>query len=172
VITIITMITKPAHGGVNSSQLLQSLPAASDAVPGETTSDDLLPPLNCTSLFIYDDRHRTDTSYYDSATSTAQLVYAQHAAQIHHASEHQCEGDEDAGVKLQLLAASKSVEYPWMRTEKKTAAPDVMCSPMSTTSVSDRRLTQCLAAADPLTQTPGLTIILTDFTVYLNIAQP
>jgi len=164
------MITKPCAG--NSQE---SVAVAGDVVrqvnsAGET-SDEL--SLNCTSLFIYDnvDRQRTsgvDSNYYNclavDSARPKELLYApsQHSSQIHHVSQQQqqqqqqqCggEGDEDAGVKLQLLAGCGSktaLEYPWMRDKKSTS--DAMCL---STSMSDRRLKQCLTS-DPLAQTPGM----------------
>jgi len=162
------MITKPYAG---STQQSVAAAAAGDVMrqvncAGEM-SDEL--SLNCTSLFIYEhvDRQRTpavDGNYYDcigdDGARPPELLYPRslHGSQLHHGLPHQqqqqcgAEADEDAGVKLQLLAGGgnkAALEYPWMRDKK--CASDAMCL---STSVSDRRLKQCLTS-DPLTQTSG-----------------
>jgi len=158
------MITKPYVGGASSQQ---SVAVAGAEVNGAT--DEL--SVNCTSLFIYEHVDRQHTSDYyeyvadDTCKPTELLCPApsHHSSQLQHAPQQQqqqqlCGGDaDDDTVKLQLLSGCGSkatLEYPWMRDKK--CASDVMCL---STSLSDRRLKQCLTA-DTLTQTPGLSILL------------
>lgn len=150
------MITKPYVAGASSQQ---SVSVAAAEVNG--AADEL--SVNCTSLFIYERQHTSD--YYecvaDDACKPTELLYAapsHHNSQLQHVPQQQqqqlCAGDaDDDTVKLQLLSGCGSkaaLEYPWMRDKK--CASDAMCL---STSLSDRRLKQCLTAD---TLTPGLSV--------------
>jgi len=158
------MITKPYAGG---SQ--QSLGAASSRDADDATAE---LSVECTSLFVYDNVEQQqqhsgfDVSYHDcvseNSATPSELLY-QHSSHLQHVpqqqqqqQQHGCDADEDAVVKLQLLAGCGSnapLDYPWMRDKK--SASDAVCL---STSMSDRQLKQCLTS-DPLVQTPGLSVL-------------
>lgn len=152
------MITKPYSGGSGQSETRDG--------DVDVSNDELSSVNCCASLFIYDDVDRqltsdVDASCYDCVTDdTSKPTELLYLPTQHHHQQQQCGGDGDGDVvKLQLLAGCGSKapapEYPWMREKK--CASDAMCL---STSLSDRRLRQCLTS-DPFTQTnPGLSVLV------------
>ena len=148
------MITKSPYVGALPQSVASGGEVGRQGNPLAESSTDL-------SLFIYDEER--DVDYYDCVADDG--IYQQHSSQLRHVSHHHqqqqqqqqaCsgsgDGDEDATVKLQLLAncgAKSSLEYPWMR-DKRSSAGTVCVS----NSMSGHRLKQCLTS-DSITQSSG-----------------